>query len=85
MAAPEALFSLIEAGDGEQLEHYLSEDEGRLDELSSFSPEGRTPLELAAILGKGEVAKVLVNKGADVNAANNSGTGCMADLLTTTQ
>ena len=77
MAAPEgqSLFSLIEAGDGEQLEHYLSGDESRLEELSSFSPEGRSPLELAAILGKGEVAKVLVNKGVDVNAANKSGTG----------
>ena len=80
MAAPEApeedkrsVFSLIEAGDCEQLEQYLAEDESRLEELTSFSPEGRAPLELAGMLGKGEVARMLVNKGVDVNAANKSG------------
>ena len=68
-----SLFSLVEAGDLEQLEQRLTEDEGRQVTLSCFNSEGRTPLELAAMLGKGEVARLLVDKGADVNGANKSG------------
>ena len=70
-----SLFSLIEAGDWEQLDQSLQEDEGMAKELASFSREGRRPLELAAMLGKGDVARVLVNRaGAEVNASNKSGT-----------
>ena len=68
-----SLFSLIEAGECEKLEQNL-QDEKLSKELGSFSPEGRTPLELAAMLGKGDVARILVNKaGVDINAANESG------------
>lgn len=72
-----SLFSLVEAGDLEKLDQCLDEEEGREKRLSSFSAEGRTPLELASILGKGEVARLLVTKGADVNAANKSGNAVM--------
>ena len=73
-----SLFSLVEAGDLEQLDQHLAEDEGRQVTLSCFNSEGRTPLELAAMLGKVEVARLLVNKGADVNGANISGkVGCV--------
>ena len=69
-----SLFSLIEAGDWEQLDQSLQEDEGMAKELASFSREGRRPLELAAMLGKGDVARVLVNRaGTEVNASNKSG------------
>lgn len=68
-----SVFSLVEAGDLEQLNQLLGEDEGREENLSSLSSEGRTPLELAAMLGKEEVARLLVNKGADINGANKSG------------
>ena len=68
-----SLFSLIEEGGAEQLDKQLEEDEEREEKLSSFSPDGHTPLELAAMLGKEEVAKVLVAKGAEVNATNTSG------------
>lgn len=69
-----SLFSLIEAGEWEQLDQSLQEDEGLAKELANFSPEGRRPLELAAMLGKGDVARVLVNRaGAEVNASNKSG------------
>ena len=69
-----SLFSLIEAGEWEQLDQSLQEDEVLAKELASFSAEGRTPLELAATLGKGDVARVLVSRGgAQVNAANKSG------------
>jgi hypothetical protein len=70
-----SLFSLIEAGDWEQLDQSLQEDEGLTEELASFSQEGRRPLELAAMLGKSDVARVLVNRaGAEVNTSNKSGT-----------
>ena len=69
-----SLFSMVEAGEWEQLGKCLEEDEGLVKQLSDWSPEGRTPLELAALLGKGEVARVLVNKGAQINATNKSGT-----------
>ena len=69
-----SLFSLIEAGEWERLDQSLQEDEGLAKELASFSKEGRRPLELAAMLGKGDVARVLVNRaGAEVNTSNKSG------------
>ena len=68
-----SLFSLVEAGDWEQIDKRLQEDEEREEKLSSFNREGYSPLELAAMLGQGEVAKVLVSKGAEVNASNKSG------------
>lgn len=77
-----SLFSLIEAGDWEQLDQSFQEDEGMAKELASFSREGRRPLELAAMLGKGNVARVLVNRaGAEVNASNKSGTPHIIFLL----
>ena len=70
-----SLFSLIEAGEWEKLDQSLQDDEGMAKELAGFSQEGRRPLELAAILGKGDVARVLVNRaGAEVNTSNKSGT-----------
>ena len=68
-----SLFSLVETGDWEQIDKRLQEDEEREEKLSSFNHEGYSPLELSAMLGQGEVARVLVSKGAEVNASNNSG------------
>ena len=80
MADPEleepSLFSLVEAGNLEQLDQRLAEEEGRQMNLSSLNSEGRTPLEFAVMLGKGEVARLLVNKGADINGSNKSGKVC---------
>ena len=41
--------------------------------LNARDKHGRTPLSLAALLGRDEITRVLVEKGADVNLANSSG------------
>lgn len=65
------LFPLVESGEHEKLLEYLN-DENNVD-LSIRNNEGKNPLDVAAILGGGEVAKVLVEKGSAVNLANKSG------------
>jgi uncharacterized protein len=45
--------------------------------LSDFSPDGYTPLHLAAFFGHAEIASTLVERGADVNIRANNPTGVM--------
>ena len=64
------LFDFVESADKEQLLTHL--EEGECD-LNARSKHGRTPLGLAALLGREEVVRVLLEKGAEVNLANSSG------------
>lgn len=65
-----SVFTLVESGEHEKLLEYLTEESV---ELSARNSDGRNALDVAAILGTGEVARVLVEKGASVNQANKSG------------
>lgn len=64
-----SVFELVESGDRDRLLELL---EGESD-LSARDKGGRTALDLASLLGKAEVAQVLVDKGANVNLQNKSG------------
>ena len=63
------VFDHVESGDRDGLLELL---EGECD-LGARDKHGRTALDLAALLGRGEIAQLLVEKGADVNLANASG------------
>lgn len=64
------LFDFVESADKEQILTHLDEEECDLNARNKY---GRTPLDLAALLGREEVVRVLVEKGAEVNLANSSG------------
>ena len=65
-----SLFMLVECGEQEKLLEYLNDESP---ELSARNGDGKSPLDVAAILGRGEMAKLVVEKGAAVNLANKSG------------
>ena len=74
MSAEAFIFSLIESGDEEELLAKLQELEDAQNSLSYRNNQGKTALDLAALLGKAGCAQVLVENGADLNKANTSGT-----------
>lgn len=75
MSSEEAsIFSLVESGDKEALVQRLQESEDVQKELSTKNNRGKTPLDIAALLGKADIVQVLVDNGADLNRANKSGT-----------
>ncbi len=73
--------TLVETGNAlklaEKLEE-LSRDKFPCNELSQMTESGHTPLALAALLGRQDILLTLLKYGAEVNAANRSGT---LDLL----
>ncbi len=68
------VFSLIESGDADTLVQRLQESEDGQKLLSDRNKQGKNALDLAALLGKADLAKVLVENGAALNKANKSGT-----------
>ena len=69
---------LVEKGDKQGLLERLEEEER---DLNSRDEQGRTLLDLATILGREEIVHLLVEKGADVNLANPSGSHHMAYVI----
>lgn len=71
------LQSLVECGETQQLRDKLEEAHGKsgttMKELFERNQQGHTPLDLAALLGRHEIARVLLEHGAEVNGANKSG------------
>ena len=65
-----ACTELVARGDEEGLLEWLDEEER---DLNLRDEQGRTPLDLATILGREGIIRVLVERGADVNLANASG------------
>ena len=65
-----ACTELVARGDKERLLEWLDEEER---DLNLRDEQGRTPLDLATILGREEIVGVLVERGADVNLASASG------------
>ncbi|XP_022103404.1 ankyrin repeat and SAM domain-containing protein 6-like isoform X2 [Acanthaster planci] len=53
-----------EAGDIKLVQHILDAD---LKQCNKLSPEGATPLMIAAMMGRGDIAELLVQRGADIN------------------
>ena len=71
-----SLTSLVEAGDTEKLAEKLevmSENESDCYRFTHRNDRGHTILDLAALLGRHQMAALLVEKGADVNNSNSSG------------
>lgn len=68
---------LVQRGDVEGLERELGGEEveegGKKVDLTCRSCDGRTLLELAAVLGRAEVVKLLLRAGAPPNQASSSG------------
>ena len=72
MSTSEAtIFQLVELGKKEDLAERL-EEEGS-DDLKVRDEQGKTALDLAAILGRDEMAQLLMGRGAEVNLTNKSG------------
>lgn len=67
------VFALIESGDAETLLQRLQESEDAHKLLSNRNKQGKNALDLAALLGRADIAKVLVENGAALNKANKSG------------
>ena len=68
---------LVKRGDVEGLERELGggevEEGGKKLDLTCRSCDGRTPLELAAVLGRHDVVKLLLKAGAPPNQTSSSG------------
>ena len=60
-----AIFAAAMQGDTERIEALLA---GNRSLVSAISSDGWTPLHLAAHFGRGDAARILINKGADVAA-----------------
>ena len=65
-----SMFSFICERDKESLSALLEAEAN----LQVKDPAGRTPLTLAALLNQDDVITMLLNKGADINSTNSSGT-----------
>lgn len=64
-----AIFAAAILGDADRLEELLT---GNRSLVFVMSPDGWTPLHLAAFFGKGDAARVLLNKGASVTARSTN-------------
>lgn len=64
------IFHLVESGEREALAERLEAGET---DLCARDESGRTALDLAALLGREEVVRLLTEKGAEVNLTNKSG------------
>lgn len=64
-----AVFAAAILGDTPRLEELLA---GNRSLVASMSPDGWTPLHLAAFFGKGDAARLLLNKGASVTARSTN-------------
>jgi len=72
------IVSLVEEGNYEQLAEKLGEGEsdekeGKKVNVNQRSKTGYSPLDMAALLGRKPLLELLLEQGADVNAANKSG------------
>src|ERR1051325_1472706 len=63
------IFAASIVGDTERLDQLLT---GTRSLVSAVSPDGCTPLHLAAFFGKGDAARLLLNKGASVKARSTN-------------
>ncbi len=78
-AQPKAdIYNIARTGTLEQAKAAFSSDPKL---YNAVSPEGFTPLILAAYRGNNEVAKFLIDHGADVNFKSNMGTPLMAAVV----
>lgn len=72
-----SLQSLVERGEKLQLQDKLMEGKKKtgstIKELIERNQQGHTPLDLAALLGRVEIAQVLLEYGAELDSANKSG------------
>jgi ankyrin repeat protein len=66
------LFEACAAGEYERVERLLEEDPHG---VNSFSPDGWTPLHLAAFFGHSKIAEYLLNHGADARARSKNSNG----------
>jgi ankyrin repeat protein len=64
-----AIFAAAIQGDMARIEELLAGDRSL---VSALSPDGWTPLHLAAFFGKVDVVRLLLNKGAQVNARSTN-------------
>ena len=78
IAAKKPVLDVFEAsvlGKAEQVRNLIDRDPST---VNSYSPDGFTPIALAAYLGQKEVTEYLLEKGADVNAVARNATGFTA-------
>lgn len=67
--------SLVERGEKQQLEEKLQEAKGKTGTtVKERNQQGHTPLDLAALLGRQEILKLLLEYGAELDGVNKSGT-----------
>ena len=69
MMAPESLHMAAQSADVQRVAHLLAQGA----DPNGRSPEGTTPLMVAAYFGHESVITALINAGADVNAQDESG------------
>jgi ankyrin repeat protein len=69
-----ALFAAAMQGDVAALENLLSANRSSVNQalISSLSSDGWTPLHLAALFGRADAVRLLINKGADVAARSGN-------------
>ncbi|XP_071784803.1 ankyrin repeat and SAM domain-containing protein 6-like [Asterias amurensis] len=59
-----AIIEATESGDIKRVQHIL---DSKPKQCNKLSPEGATPLMIAAMIGRGDIAELLVQRGADIN------------------
>lgn len=64
-----AIFAAVIAGQTQELDPLLAANRSL---ISALSPDGWTPLHLAAFFGQKDAAQTLLNKGAEVNARSTN-------------
>ena len=70
--ASATLFELIEKDKKEEVLELLEQNENK-ELFSERNSDSRTVLDIAALLGRHEIASVLIEKGAELNSSNSSG------------
>ncbi len=69
------VFEAAALGDTDRLGNLLSGDAGL---ASAYSPDGFMPIGLAAFFGRQDAVRLLIERGADVNAVSRNGAGLTA-------